>query len=72
MSVMNLKKEIVDLYKKTATELPEDIIFSLEKAKKKKMTCLAERSYQKFLKILIRRKKNSNQSVRIPAPRFFT
>jgi len=32
---MNLKEKIVNLYKKTATELPEDVIFALEKSEKK-------------------------------------
>ncbi len=30
---MDIKKEIIELYKKTATELPEDVIKALEKAK---------------------------------------
>ena len=39
---MDLKNEIVELYKKAATELPSDIVLALEKAEKEEQSPTAK------------------------------
>lgn len=56
---MNLKREIINLYRKTATELPYDIIFALEKAEKIEDNPISKSIITKILENINRAKNES-------------